>query len=83
MDPSFPRFLSLLPLGDREPLCVSTSHNNNLCLAEVLFFLTEMRVYQMRVCVYCSPLLRFVGLLSSAAVCPNCAFALLRGHVCL
>lgn len=28
-------------------------------------------------------LLRFVVLLSSVAVCPNCAFALLHGHVCL
>lgn len=42
-----------------------------------------MRVFQMHVCVYWSLLLRFVGLLSSAAVCPNCAFALLHGHVCL
>lgn len=33
--------------------------------------------------VYWKPLLWFVGLLSSAAVCPNCAFALLHGHVCL
>lgn len=33
--------------------------------------------------VYWKRLLWFVGLLSSAAVCPNCAFVLLHGHVCL
>lgn len=32
--------------------------------------------------VYWKPL-QSVGLLSSAAVCPNCAFALQHGHVCL
>lgn len=40
-------------------------------------------VFVVVVFVYWKPLLRFVGLLRSAAVCPNCAFALLHGHVCL
>lgn len=50
-------FISSLPFlacswCNQEPCCVSTFHNNDLCLAEVLFFFTEMRVFQMRVCVY-------------------------------
>lgn len=41
------------------------------CVFNIIFF------------VYRKPLLWVVGLLSSVAMCPNCAFALLHGHVCL